>query len=273
MVALAFGCLPLGSDASHITAWKEHYHYGVGHGIGGAVWDVDRPAPLRAFYAVTSNADRVKICPPSLSSIIVFMTSIVRAVKRARYPILTIAGIYFLSVLVGMIMVHAGNKFSLAHRDQLVGTAQQDSIGQAVQRGDSLRAALLDFAGNLTIGALPKTLMGFGIVFPYPWVAFQGWVGGIVSVRGDHTSRLNDPRSATYYLSTLILQLIPYSLAIGAGVNVGISLFRPSVEYQGEKWLGLVPKEALRDLGRIYVLVIPLVLVASLWEFLSPWNF
>ncbi len=201
------------------------------------------------------------------------MNSICRAIHRARYPILTVAGIYALSVLVGMIMVHVGNTFALNYRDRLVGAAQQGSTRQAAQRGDSLRAALSDFAGNLTIGALPKTLMGFGIVFPYPWVAYQGWVGGIVSVRGDHTSRLNDPRSATYYLLTLILQLIPYSLAIGAGVNVGISLFRPLPDYQGPKWLGLFPKEALRDLGRIYVLVMPLFLVASLWEFLGPWNF
>ncbi len=200
------------------------------------------------------------------------MTSICRAIHRARYPILTVAGIYALSILVGMIMVHAGNMFALNYRDQLVGTAQQTSTGQAVQRGDNLRAALSDFVGNLTIGALPKTLMGFGIIFPYPWVAYQGWVGGIVSVRGDHTSRLNDPRSATYYLLTLILQLIPYSLAIGAGVNVGVSLFWPLADYQGPKWLRLFPKEALRDLARIYALVIPLFLVASLWEFLSPWN-
>ncbi len=200
------------------------------------------------------------------------MDNLVRALQRARYPILSVAGTYILSILVGMIMVHTGNAFALTYRDRLVGAAQQDSIGQAVQRGDNLRAAFSDFAGNLTIGALPKTLMGFGIVFPYPWVAYQGWVGGIVSVRGDHTSRLNDPRSATYYLLTLVLQLIPYSLAVGAGVNVGVSLFRPLVDYQGQKWLGLFPKEALWDLGRIYILVVPLFLVASLWEFLSPWN-
>ena len=56
-------------------------------------------------------------------------------------------------------------------------------------------------------------------------VAYQGWVGGIVSVRGDHNSRLNEFRPAFYYLLTLLLQVIPYSLAIGGGVNVGIALF------------------------------------------------
>src|SRR5438093_3502813 len=61
------------------------------------------------------------------------------------------------------------------------------------------------------------------------------------SVRSDHTSRLNDPRSAIYYLLTLLLQVMPYSLAVGAGVNVGIALFRPAVYYQDQKWYGFTP--------------------------------
>jgi uncharacterized membrane protein SpoIIM required for sporulation len=202
-----------------------------------------------------------------------FMGRMVRAVARARWYIFTVAGIYGLSILVGIVMVHAGNTFALTNRDQLVNQAvQHDSATLAAIRGDDFEAALRDFAGNLVVGAVPKTIMGFSIILPYPWVAYQGWVGGIVSVRGDHTSRLNDPRSAAYYLLTLVLQVIPYSLAVGAGINVGVALFRPPPYYQGEKWLGIFPKEALRDVGRIYAVVIPLFLIASLWEFLSLWN-
>ena len=199
--------------------------------------------------------------------------AVVRAIRRARWSILTIAGTYALSVLIGIVMAHTGNTFALDYRDQLVGNAvKQDPAAIAASQEDHLRAALFDFAGNLVAGAVPKTVSGFAIIFPYPMVAHQGWVGGIVSVRGDHTSRFNDPRSSVYYVLTLILQLIPYSLAIGAGVNVGIALFRPALYYQGQKWLGIFPKEALLDVARIYALVIPLFFVASLWEFLSPWN-
>jgi hypothetical protein len=55
----------------------------------------------------------------------------------------------------------------------------------------------------------------------------------------------------------------------GAGVNLGVAYFRPRPYYQSEKWLGM-PKEAILDVFRIYTLVVPLFLVASLWEFLSP---
>jgi len=209
----------------------------------------------------------------TLLSISVLIAPVVRAIGRARRSIFTVAGTYGVSLLIGMVMVHAGNTFALTYRDQLVNQAtHQGPISLAVTQGDNLRAALWDFAGNLVVGAVPKTISGFGIIFPYPMVAYQGWVGGIVSVRGDHTSRLNDPRSAVYYLLTLLLQVIPYSLAVGAGVNVGVALFRPPPYYQSQKWLGLFPKEAQRDVGRIYALVIPLFLAASLWEFLSPWN-
>ena len=149
---------------------------------------------------------------------------------------------------------------------------QQDLVVITNNQGDNLRAVLLDFGSNLVIGAIPKTVIGMTVVTAYPLLVYQGWVGGIVSVRADHSSRLDDVRSAVYYLLTLLLQVIPYLLAIGAGVNVGIAIFRPHPYYQGDKWLGIIPKEALRDVGRIYALVIPLFLVASLWEFLSPWN-
>ncbi len=208
------------------------------------------------------------------SSTSVFLNTIFRAIRRAKWSILTIAATYVLSITVGIVMVHAGSPLALKSRDQIVNQANQQSrTSQAANQGNGFQAALLDFAGNLFVGAVPKTVSGFAIIFPYPLVAYQGWVGGIVSVRGDHSSRLNDPRSAFYYLLTLVLQVIPYSLAVGAGVNAGITMLRPAEYYQGEKWLNLVPKEALRDVGRIYALVAPLFLLASLWEFLGPWNF
>lgn len=115
--------------------------------------------------------------------------------------------------------------------------------------------------------------MGMAIVLPYPFVGYQGWIGGIVSVRGDHTSRMNTIPSATYYVATLLLQLAAYSVSVGAGVNVGIAMLRPAQHYRGEKVLGIFPKEALLDWGRLYLLAIPIFFIASLWEFLSPWNF
>ncbi len=201
------------------------------------------------------------------------MNKIAQAISRARLPIWTIAGVYALAIFVGVLMVHGGNSLALDFRDKLVGqAAKRDPAAMENNRGNHFSAALEDFAGNLVIGSVPKAIMGMAVILPYPWVAYQGWIGGIVSVRSDHSSRLNSLRSAAYYLLTLVLQILPYSLSVGAGVNVGISLFRPAKPYQGEKFARIIPKEALRDLFRIYALATPLFFLASLWEFLSPWN-
>jgi uncharacterized membrane protein SpoIIM required for sporulation len=192
---------------------------------------------------------------------------VIRALQRARLPILTVALTYVVSVAAGILMAHSGNEFALAQRDTIVSTAQACPILVALNQNDRLRAAVMDFAGNF-FGAACNTLAGLGIVFAYPIMAYHGWVGGIVAVNSAHMSRLADPAEALYYVITLVLQLIPYTLAGGAGINLGVAFLRPRSPYQGEKWLG-IPKEAIRDVLRIYLLVVPLFLLASLWEFFA----
>jgi Stage II sporulation protein M len=186
--------------------------------------------------------------------------------------ILSVVLTYVVSVVIGLMLAHAGNSFALAHRNRIVGTAQTNDVSaMANNRGQPVRAALLDWGGNLR-GAAVDSVLGMGVVFIYPMVVYRGWVGGIVSVEHDGTSRLRKPLAAAYYFLTLILQLSGYSLAAGAGVNLGVSMFRPRPFYQGPKWLRTFPQEAVRDVARIYVLVIPVLCIASFWEFLSTWN-
>jgi hypothetical protein len=188
------------------------------------------------------------------------------AIRRARIAILTIAAAYGLSVLVGIGMVTSGNAFALERRDEIVGGAQSSAILEAYDSGDRLRAALLDFASNLVLGGATSTVAGVGLAVSYPIVAYRGWVGGIVSVDGSHRSRLADPGAAFYYIVALILQLIPYSLAGGMGVYLGVGAWR-ELRHPTRAWLGL-PIDRLRDVALAYVAIVPLFLIASLWEFL-----
>jgi uncharacterized membrane protein SpoIIM required for sporulation len=193
------------------------------------------------------------------------IASILRALYRARISILTVGLTYLASIVVGIVMVHAGNKFAVDYRDNIVSNAQSSPIIVALDRNNRLEAAVRDFGGNL-VGAISNTLGGLGVIFPFPFIAYRGWIGGIVSIDGSHVSRLADPQEAFYYLSTLILQLIPSILAAGAGVNLGLSFYRPKPYYQGKKWMG-ISIDAIRDVLWVYLLVIPLLLLASLWEF------
>jgi hypothetical protein len=199
----------------------------------------------------------------------VILSPVLSALSRARLAIFSIALTYALSLGVGMVMAQTGNRFALAYRDRLVsGASEGNPASLALHKGDRWRAALFDFSENLLLGAVPKTIAGLSIILPYPLVAQQGWVGGIVSVNNAHVSRLADPREAIYYITVVILQLIPYTLATAAGINLGLAYLRPRRYYQGAKWLGL-PQEAVRDVARIYLLVVPLFLLASLVEFFA----
>jgi hypothetical protein len=199
----------------------------------------------------------------------VTFASIFPAIRRARIPILTIALTYLASVLVGIGMVHGGVPFALNARNDIVGRAYAGSSPTilAMQSGHPLLAALSDFGGNLFLGAVPSTMSGLGVVFPYPLAAYRGWVGGIVSVDGNGSSRFARSSEAIYYVVTLILQLIPYSLAGGAGVHLGLAYYRMHSRSQTAKWYEF-PRPAVLDVARIYLPILPLFLIASLWEFL-----
>ncbi len=190
------------------------------------------------------------------------------AIGRSRVAILSIAVTYAVSIVVGVVMATSGNGFALDRRDQIVGAAQSSGSLVALRAGEPVRAALLDFASNLVLGGVTSTILGIAVVGLYPIVAYRGWVGGIVSVDSRHESRLGDPTRAGYYLATLILQLIPYSIAGGVGVRLGVDAWRAVRKRRPDTWLGL-PTAALRDAAAAYVVIVPLFLVAALWEFLA----
>jgi hypothetical protein len=194
-----------------------------------------------------------------------------QALMRAKAPVAWMALTYALGVSAGAAMVHLQNGYALGFRDRLVGRAVETSpILKNLEKGFPAWAALLDFGGNLGLGAVPETVMGLSVAMPFPLAAFRGWVGGVVSVDGAHKSRLVG-REGFYYWTVLILQLIPYSLAGGAGVRLGLGFLLPRSRwgYAGSKnWL-TIPADGVRDVGRIYLLIVPLFLVASLVEFLA----
>ncbi len=191
-----------------------------------------------------------------------------RALRRARFGILSVALTYVLSAVVGFAMAQGGNRFALEHGDKIVSQARASSpILKALGSGRPLVAAALDGTANFLSG-VASTLAGYWAPAVYPIAVYRGWVGGIVGVDDNHRSRLADSAERTYYLLVLFLQLLPYSLAGGVGVNLGLARVRPVGDYAGPRLLGL-PKEALRDAGRIYLLIAPLFALASAFEFLA----
>ncbi len=195
------------------------------------------------------------------------MARIRLALFRARLAIATVALVYAASVLLGAVLAHRGSAFALRASDQIVGDAVRTSpILRFDRTGNHLAAAGLDALGNASAGLLGIPA-GYGVVSGYGIAAYRGWV---VSVDGEHRSRLASLHGAFYYLATLILQLLPFSLSGGAGVNLGFAAFRRSetTGYSGPRipFLG-IPRDALGDAGWIYLICLPLFACASVFEF------
>ncbi len=201
------------------------------------------------------------------------MASILSALSRCKTYAASIFITYCLACLIGIVMSHVGSNVALSYRDRIVGDAlANDKASINYRSGNLFRAALYDCAGNLFYAAVPQTIIGFGVVFPYCTVSYQGWVGGIVSVDGSHRSRFKNFKSSAYYLIVVLLQFIPFSLAIGAGVKCGVDSYRHNSQVSWRIWDYRVPKASLLDVGYVYILSIPLFFIASCFEFLSSWN-
>jgi hypothetical protein len=198
------------------------------------------------------------------------MDGLAGALRRARGGILVIAVIYVVSVAGGMVMAHRGLSSAVDYRDAIVARAHRsDPAAKADDAGAHGTAALLDFSRNLGLAAIPETIGGIAIVLPVGMAAYRGWIGGIVSVDGHHRSRLGRPRSAVYYLVTLALQLAGFTLAGGAGLHLGWSLLHHRGPFVGPRWFRL-PRPALVDVAWLYVMIVPLFALGSIWEFFAP---
>jgi len=194
------------------------------------------------------------------------------AIRRcARYSV-WIFFTYVVSAAVGAAMVHTGSRFALARRDAIVASAAKDKASLDYRAGRRTQAALADAVANFGLAALPQTIAGLTIVVPYLTVSYQGWVGGIVSVDGRHVSRLRPARRAAYYLGVLLLQFLAFSLCIGGGIRCGVALYDQNRQVGWRFWRYRLAREPLEDLLCVICLSIPLFLLASSFEFLSPWN-
>lgn len=191
------------------------------------------------------------------------------ALSRAKKSIVAIAIVHVAFVTAGIVLTHSGNRFALEQRDHIVGRAvSTDASMKAFAGGHRLRAGLLDFSANLLLGAVPQTVSGVAVLPAFAFAAARGWVGGIVSVDGDHRSRLRDSHERTYYLGVLLLQLLPYSLTGGAGLYLGLAWYRSWKHGPKTRWMHALPGRAIKDVGWTYLVSVPLFLLASLAEFL-----
>jgi len=121
------------------------------------------------------------------------------------------------------------------------------------------------FLFNLVLsGFLLVTLTGLGFFgLPLFFLSFRAFLWGVL------LNGLSTPLFLAA-LPTLALEGEGYVLAALAGVNLGLSWLNPRWAYSGEDLSRLeAVKRALKDVGRIYVLVIVFLFAAAVVETLT----
>ena len=68
---------------------------------------------------------------------------------------------------------------------------------------------------------------------------------------------------------SILIMVGVYAVSIGAGLHLGFSFFRQEGPFVGPAWFRL-PRAALVDVAWIYVLIVPLFAIGSVWEFFFP---
>lgn len=122
--------------------------------------------------------------------------SILLTITSCRFYVFSIFIVYIFPCSTGILLVQNGNHFALSQRDKIVGLAvKNDKASLEYQSDNKFSAVLFNFTGNVFISAIPQTLIGLAVLPPYLTVAYQGWVGGIVSVDGLHQSRFRNLKS------------------------------------------------------------------------------
>jgi hypothetical protein len=146
---------------------------------------------------------------------------------------------YAIGLIVGIVSVQMGHQPTLAFRDQIVSEAQASSpIPRYSREGHPIVAAGLDCVGNL-VGATATAAAGWWAPAPLPVAIYRGWISGIVSVDSKHRSRFRETEGGLHYALVVILQLIAYILAGGAGVNLGLARTGSRPKYIGSRLLGV----------------------------------
>ena len=143
-------------------------------------------------------------------------------------------------------------------------------IISALEKGNIAFAIAYTFSINLASGAfasttLPGVIPFLGALITILMTGFRGFIIGMVfTLAASMTSEVNGFGWAILVLGTLILELGAYVFSATAGINISLSTIFPG-RYQTEsRWIAF--KEAWKDAGRIYILVIILLTLGAIWE-------
>jgi len=189
--------------------------------------------------------------------------------KRLKRLIVLVAFLYICSYLVGWYLIGLKSPVAVQFSEeasQAVLTEQPFRlIIQSLREGDLVKAILITFLVNLTIGAfltttLPGILPVIGALGIIATTLVRGFTIGVTYPEVLSSS----PAAFVLGFGTLILELGAYVFSGAAGINIALAPVSPRKFGVESRWAAF--KIAWRDAARIFVIVVILLASGAVWE-------
>ena len=202
------------------------------------------------------------------------LISSIETAKKLKTTLYLVTLIYVLSYIAGYIIIQIETPAVMELVEPIVDGISNNPVYipiiSALEKGNIAFAIAYTFSINLASGAfasttLPGVIPFLGALITILMTGFRGFIIGMVfTLAASMTSEVNGFGWAILVLGTLILELGAYVFSATAGINISLSTIFPG-RYQTEsRWTAF--KEAWKDAGRIYILVIILLTLGAIWE-------
>jgi len=189
--------------------------------------------------------------------------------KKMKKLLFIVAAIYAAAFLAGYLMINSQMPFAMELKEAIVkAVATQQpftSITKALAGGNLVFAVALTFLVNLSLGAfvsttLPGVIPLLGGLGSVAVSCLRGFMVGVT-----YYSVFKVSMAATVVaVGTLFLELGAYVFSAAAGINLSLSPIFPRRYQVDSRWTAF--KEAWKDTGRIFVIVVILLVLGAVWE-------
>lgn len=187
-----------------------------------------------------------------------------QAIAKIKTIVIVNTFITILALVIGLhlssINIPVINEYKQQLTSQVSAFVALERIAAMLRNGNVVGAILYTFGYNLTSGAFLSTTLT-GIIFPLPTM--------IMALRGVFIGLLFEGVGGTMIYTvvlagTFILEFGAYILSSSAGVNIGLSLFKP--QHFGTKNILQAFILSCKEAGKIYIFVILMLILGAIWE-------
>ncbi|WP_455369720.1 stage II sporulation protein M [[Eubacterium] cellulosolvens] len=203
------------------------------------------------------------------------MNKSLKTAKKMKEIILIITSLYIISYFIGYIVIRIQVPSILGLIDPMLEGISTNPVYtpiiSAFENRNLAFAILYTFIVNLSGGAfatttLPGIIPLIGAAISGAVTVFRGFIIGALFTYAA-SIEIEAPIGIGWMivaLGTLILELGAYVFSATAGINLSLSIIFPNRYFSENRKNAF--KEAWKDAGRLYIIVVILLLAGAIWE-------